>query len=130
MNTCLFRKISVCSRVFVECITYYYAIIIIFSLDNAKMNNASWIFWWPKFHSIDKFSVAFLISHTQYYSSITSWDNQCNWLFIANTFLLPFGWMHLKRQTCYWYHAGLGVMWWPQHSCQSAHVSILGQPKS
>ena len=29
------------------------------SLDNAKMNNASWIFWWPKFHSIDKFSTAF-----------------------------------------------------------------------
>ena len=113
MNTCLFiihfKKSSARSKVFVECIKNLYA-------------KKEWFFHWimprwkilrgsfggPNFIAHINLVFPSLISHIdQYYSSLTTWDNHCSWVFIANKFLLPFGWMHLKRQTCYWYHAGL-----------------------
>lgn len=45
-----FKKINVCLKVLVERFTFFMnnamRIVLVFSMNNAKMNNVSKIFWW------------------------------------------------------------------------------------
>ena len=46
-------------------------------VNNANMNNVSYILWWHHFHKIHNLISPSLISHTHYSPSLTNWDNQC-----------------------------------------------------